>query len=432
MSYLDYFRPDKKSPVMSGIIAGLAVEVFSDYARRFVNRAYNHILDRCFTILTIEDNTEAYDWINYWFHNSKYYDKINNLSVKVIYEEKEDGVGKESQLLLTPGSGNHLIKFNDMYFMLNKYNESQDPRRANYGYGTVTIAAGRRMSSMERNVIALKCLHKDKEKLLKFIEYTKDIYDSRGKSQSTLYQCSYGDWYKKTFLMPRTLDTIALDGDVLGDIIKDIKWFLENKNYYQERGIPYRRGFLFYGPPGTGKTSTIIALANYFDIDVYYIDIGSPSLSNSDFVSAIATVPHNSFLVIEDIDTAPTIRKKEDDSEDHRINIGTILNSIDGLFASEGRVLFMTTNKKELISNALLRPGRCDKQIYFGYATEAQIRYMTKRFFSDVGETLLKKMVSNCKGHEVSPALLQEVLMIAKNKEEIVPILAKKLEGLGK
>jgi chaperone BCS1 len=41
----------------------------------------------------------------------------------------------------------------------------------------------------------------------------------------------------------------------------DIKTFLSQGEWFQKRGIPYRRGYLLYGPPGTGKTSTIEAIA---------------------------------------------------------------------------------------------------------------------------------------------------------------------------
>ena len=44
-------------------------------------------------------------------------------------------------------------------------------------------------------------------------------------------------------------------------IIKRIDFFINNKEWYQARGIPYQLGFLFYGPAGCGKTSTIKAIA---------------------------------------------------------------------------------------------------------------------------------------------------------------------------
>jgi hypothetical protein len=48
-------------------------------------------------------------------------------------------------------------------------------------------------------------------------------------------------------------------------IIKRIDFFINNKEWYKSRGIPYQLGFLFYGPPGCGKTSTIKAIARMLD-----------------------------------------------------------------------------------------------------------------------------------------------------------------------
>ena len=48
-------------------------------------------------------------------------------------------------------------------------------------------------------------------------------------------------------------------------IVKRIDFFINNKAWYEARGIPYQLGLLFYGPPGCGKTSTIKAIARMLD-----------------------------------------------------------------------------------------------------------------------------------------------------------------------
>jgi SpoVK/Ycf46/Vps4 family AAA+-type ATPase len=48
-------------------------------------------------------------------------------------------------------------------------------------------------------------------------------------------------------------------------IINRIDFFVNNKAWYEVRGIPYQLGFLFYGPPGCGKTSTMKAIAKILD-----------------------------------------------------------------------------------------------------------------------------------------------------------------------
>ena len=52
-----------------------------------------------------------------------------------------------------------------------------------------------------------------------------------------------------------------LDNNVGEQLSKDVKEFIENPQWYTDRGIPYRRGYLLHGPPGCGKSSFIMALA---------------------------------------------------------------------------------------------------------------------------------------------------------------------------
>jgi mitochondrial chaperone BCS1 len=59
----------------------------------------------------------------------------------------------------------------------------------------------------------------------------------------------------------RPLNSVILDKDIFKNILDDVEHFLSRPNWYIDRGIPYRRGYLLYGPPGSGKTSAIMAIA---------------------------------------------------------------------------------------------------------------------------------------------------------------------------
>ena len=58
------------------------------------------------------------------------------------------------------------------------------------------------------------------------------------------------------------MESVVLDGDNKDLIIDDIKDFKNSVQWYLEKGIPYRIGYLFYGPPGADKTSFAQATAS--------------------------------------------------------------------------------------------------------------------------------------------------------------------------
>jgi chaperone BCS1 len=48
--------------------------------------------------------------------------------------------------------------------------------------------------------------------------------------------------------------SIILPEGVVDSLVEDAQEFLGTENWYNEAGIPHRRGYLLYGPPGTGKS----------------------------------------------------------------------------------------------------------------------------------------------------------------------------------
>ena len=60
------------------------------------------------------------------------------------------------------------------------------------------------------------------------------------------------------------MDSVVLDADISERLLADVREFIGTPEWYRDRGIPYRRGYLLYGPPGCGKSSFITALAGEF------------------------------------------------------------------------------------------------------------------------------------------------------------------------
>ena len=98
------------------------------------------------------------------------------------------------------------------------------------------------------------------------------------------------------------------------------------------------------------------------------------------FMKSLTNLEDNSLLVLEDIDTLFEERKKNDELK-NMITFSGILNILDGLAHKEGLITIMTTNYKDRLDAALIRPGRVDVVIHFDYAVKEQIIEIFNRYW---------------------------------------------------
>ena len=202
------------------------------------------------------------------------------------------------------------------------------------------------------------------------------------------------------------------------ELLEKINFFLDNEQWYQDRGIPYTLGILLWGDPGCGKTGFIKALMNL--TKRHGIDI---KLSNNfnmsrlkeiiydDDISEDVIIPQNKrILLFEDIDAMGDfvkdrgLKKKTDDDVEKKIcdmlkvetkkqtndkpsydnnNLSYFLNILDGLNECNGRIIIMTTNKPEYLDKALIRPGRIDFKINMTKASIDDIRNILQHYWKD-------------------------------------------------
>ncbi len=218
-----------------------------------------------------------------------------------------------------------------------------------------------------------------------------------------------GDWWDYVCDLPRrAMETILAEDDRLDRLLDDMRWFYANEDWYRQRGVPWRRGYLLFGPPGTGKSSVIRALASDLGKDVASISLSGPGLSDEDLRSGLASAPKGAFLVLEDIDAG--FAGRENGEIRSGVSFSGLLNAIDGVAAQEGRVLVMTTNHPERLDPALIRPGRADLHIELGPVPARVAAELFLRFFP--GEEALAAQFATALGaRRVAPAALQGWLL---------------------
>ena len=186
----------------------------------------------------------------------------------------------------------------------------------------------------------------------------------------------------------RPLDSVILDQNISENILSDIKEFISNTNWYTNRGIPYRRGYLFHGPPGCGKSSFIMALAGELDYSICLLNLSERGLSDDRLNHLLSTAPQQSIVLLEDVDAAFSNREESKAVKTayeglSRLTLSGLLNALDGVASAEGRIVVMTTNYIERLDKALIRPGRVDVKQLIDYATQYQLEQMFARFYPD-------------------------------------------------
>lgn len=240
-------------------------------------------------------------------------------------------------------------------------------------------------------------------------------------------------WRLVRRVQPRTLSSIVLRNGVTKTIEQDLEDFTESRQWYKERGIPYRRGYLLYGPPGCGKTSFIKAISGQIGYDIYEIQLSNQHLTDQNLNDLISRIGQKSILLFEDIDAvfAPRVQDEER-SERHDVILGNLkirqstagvtfsglLNAIDGVASEEDYIVFMTTNCINKLDQALIRPGRIDMKQLIDYPDENQITTFFKKFYPDCNDELATKFAKAVNDLKCNPSIAQIQGVFLKHKKE--------------
>lgn len=199
--------------------------------------------------------------------------------------------------------------------------------------------------------------------------------------QIYLYDNGGSGWEQLPERPFRPIDSVLLPDGGERELLEDAARFMESEARYRRLGIPWRRGYLLEGVPGSGKSSLAEAVAGELSMDLYVLSL--VGANDRSLRGALNGVPQNSAVVIEDVDSGVPSREPQPWTEgaNPTLSLGGLLNALDGPTAAEGRLLFLTTNCVDALDPAIIRPGRVDRRVTFGYAQPDQASALFSRFF---------------------------------------------------
>lgn len=372
--------------VLSGLAATLMVA-----AKKVPKDVFFWLKRKMVSSVTVDSTCEAYHLLNEWIEAQDFAKKSRSLMLESIKSESraitssaEDKFmsGRLSSWRISVAQGTYLFWH----------------RKTLFFYTKSTSREGNDKKPLHQSTLV--GFTRNREKVMEVLDFCHNLLtDDHG--LISIYSYSFY-WQLVDRRRSRSLDTIFLRDGQIERILKDIDWWKSSEEWYLERGIPYRRGYLFEGPPGTGKTSTILGLATHYKRPVYLLSLSSIS-SDTSLMDAIRSTPKDAFVVLEDVDCAKatTARKEkkiakssdeveisapadEEDADDSKgVTLAGLLNALDGITTPEQRLYFMTTNYPENLDSALIRPGRVDMREHIGLLGAREQERMAHRFYRD-------------------------------------------------
>ena len=220
--------------------------------------------------------------------------------------------------------------------------------------------------------------------------------------------------------------------------IAEVVDFLKDPKKFQKMGGKIPKGVLLVGPPGTGKTLLARAVAGEADVPFF-------SVSGSDFVEMFVGVGASRvrdmfeqgrknapcIIFIDELDAVGRQRGAGlgGGNDEREQTLNSMLVEMDGFDTSDGVIIIAATNRADVLDQALLRPGRFDRQIYVDLPDLAGREQILKvharkiQLADDVDLNVIARGTPGLSGAELANLLNESALLAARRNKKRVDML---------
>ncbi|MDH2154075.1 AAA family ATPase [Stenotrophomonas sp. GD03657] len=404
----------KSNPIVAGL-AGMYGMTVLLFVFKSIPMRILAFLKRQFTTTLLINNTsmgsnmESFNNFLRWFEKSKWTKFSRTLSLNGGWYEY--GPKGEDGTVVGIGDGQHFCfyKGRPIWIFRRRLENTQSHHQINYEISITMLGRNR-----------------------KIIEDMIEEFRYRRRPDKVGVFVFDTEWKRIGEVRKRDLKTVIIDPEVKAQIIAKIDKWLGSAEWHYDRGFAYKLTMLLHGIPGSGKTSLIKAIAGHYQKNLCLIHLAS--MSDILLRNALASVPDNSIIALEDFDDVDSIHarsgmgknpyegvtvpnkseglklarpgdisvsasgvsissKKAGPSEEGAegkkesffgITMSGMLNALDGLLSLDGTIIFMTTNRPEIFDPALMRKGRINETFNLGALRSPQVHEYIELMYPDL------------------------------------------------
>ncbi|ACA99175.1 MULTISPECIES: ATP-dependent zinc metalloprotease FtsH [unclassified Picosynechococcus] len=217
--------------------------------------------------------------------------------------------------------------------------------------------------------------------------------------------------------------------------LAEVVTFLKEPNKFTAIGAKIPRGMLLIGPPGTGKTLLAKAIAGEAGVPFF-------SISGSEFVEMFVGVGASRvrdlfrkaqenapcLVFIDEIDAVGRQRGAGigGGNDEREQTLNQLLTEMDGFEGNSGIIVIAATNRPDVLDQALLRPGRFDRQVTVDYPDRLgrlailEVHAQDKKVAEDVDLEAIARRTPGFSGADLANLLNEAAIFTARRRKEAI------------